>query len=128
MYRCLSSLHYYNLIPLFYASKVGSLTATLNYLSSKEKAIGRKKRVQAMGLFFMSLWGLFLVYVANSLSIPRPIMCVLSKTLPHKQLHALHLHTSILHKVTNVLGCGLLMFSNFAIPSYFWMQPPSPSW
>jgi len=99
-------------ISLYFVLPVGSLTATLNYLSSKQKALGRKKRAQAMGLFFMSLWGLFLVYVANSHSILRPIMFVLSKALPHKQLHALHSHTSILHKATNVLGCGLLMSSN----------------
>ena len=74
---------------------VGGLAATMNYLSSKST-------------FFASiaLLGLSLIYAANGHGGP-----ILS-LIPHDIAHALHCGT-VLHRVTNIIGCACLLSSNY---------------
>jgi len=88
------------------------MTTTMNYISNYQV---HEQRYKSFGLFFMSVVGLILVFLTNSHSIPKPMVFALSPLINHRHdiLHALHSHTSILHKVTNVVGCGMLLGSNY---------------
>jgi len=79
------------------ARAVGGLAATLNFLSHRKPLLSS-----------LSLLGLSLIFAANA-----PHGAPLIKMLPHDLQHALHCGT-LLHRVTNIMGCGLLLSSNYA--------------
>mmetsp|Transcript_8708 Transcript_8708/g.10985 ORF Transcript_8708/g.10985 Transcript_8708/m.10985 type:complete len:244 (-) Transcript_8708:485-1216(-) len=82
-------------VALFFVLPVGGLAATMNYLSSKN-----------VFLASLATLGLTLIYAANGHGGP-----ILS-LLPHELACALHCGT-ILHKSVNIVGCALLLSSNY---------------
>lgn len=82
-------------VALFFVLPVGGLAASMNYFSHKK-----------IKLLSMSALGLIMVYAANGHGGP-----ILSY-LPRQLAHDLHCCT-LLHKGVNIIGCGMLLGSNY---------------
>ena len=80
---------------IFFVLPVGGLATVMNFLNHKKKE-----------LLSLALVGLTFVYAANGHGGP-----ILS-LLPHELAHSLHCGT-MLHRVTNILGCACLLTSNY---------------
>lgn len=83
-------------VALFFVLPVGGLAAFLNYLSHRRTAVS-----------FPALLGLCFVYAANA-----PHGYPIVSLLPHGLAHALHCGSWV-HRFTNLLGCALLLGSNY---------------
>ena len=81
-------------LAIYFVLPVGGLASTMNYLNHNKKS-----------LLALSLIGLSCVYAANGHGGP-----ILSRS-PHSLAHSLHCGT-ILHRVTNIMGCAFLLSSN----------------
>lgn len=82
-------------IAMRFVIPVGGFAAFMNYLSHKMPLLS-----------LPALMGLSLIYLANGHGGP-----ILSR-LPHELAHSLHCGT-VLHRMTNIIGCALLLGSNY---------------
>ncbi|KAI2507199.1 hypothetical protein MHU86_7265 [Fragilaria crotonensis] len=80
-------------VAIFFVLPVGAFTAALNFLQHKRAS-----------LVLMALVGLLLIYLANYSHEPHAEEGDLQHWL---------LHTGQTHRLTNVLGCSLLLVSNY---------------
>jgi hypothetical protein len=81
-------------VALYFVLPVGGMATTMNYLSHEKKS-----------LLSLALVGLSCVYMANGHGGP------LLSLLPHGLAHDLHCGT-VLHRMTNIVGCACLLSSN----------------
>mmetsp|Transcript_52754 Transcript_52754/g.157929 ORF Transcript_52754/g.157929 Transcript_52754/m.157929 type:complete len:291 (-) Transcript_52754:723-1595(-) len=84
-------------VALFFVLPVGGMAASLNYFSHRRRKVS-----------FLALLGLCLIYAANA---PHGAPAV--SLLPHRLAHALRCGSWV-HRTTNLLGCALLLGSNYA--------------
>ena len=87
--------HFGHQVALYFVIPVGGTAAALNYSSHKQWKLSAPAAL-----------GLLLVYLANGNGGP------LLSMLPHDVAHSLHCGT-VLHRATNVVGCALLLGSNY---------------
>lgn len=82
-------------VAMNFVLPIGGMAVTMNYPSHKR-----------ISLLFVSILGLFLIFVANS-SCHSPIVSI----FPHHIGHLLH--EGLVHRCVNTLGCALLTFVNY---------------
>lgn len=82
-------------MAMYFVLPVGGSAALMNFLSHKRPWVT-----------FPAVLGLSLVFLANAHG------GIVLSHLPHSMVHAMHCGT-ILHRISNVLGCALLLASNY---------------
>mmetsp|Transcript_33884 Transcript_33884/g.41556 ORF Transcript_33884/g.41556 Transcript_33884/m.41556 type:complete len:283 (+) Transcript_33884:201-1049(+) len=88
---------------LYFVLPVGSMAAAMNYASHQRP----RKLFPVKMLSLAAVMGLLLIYAANA-GHHAPIVSM----LPHDLAHKLHCG-GVVHRVVNIVGCGLLLGSNF---------------